>query len=157
MDRCHQTELRSMHSMLASRSLLRGRDRGRRPAGPRRRRPPCRPRLLFAPLGVLELRRQHLEHHLHVLVSTGLHVFMKLQYAASTACLAGADAGGDGGQRAARGEDDLLPPPGHHRAHGRRYPRGGGQPRRPPRSRSCWVFGILISNRIERAPRSPPD
>lgn len=75
-----------MHSMLASRSLLRGRDRGRRPAGPRRRRPPCRPRLLFAPLGVLELRRQHLEHHLHVLVSTGLHVFMKLQYAASTAC-----------------------------------------------------------------------
>jgi hypothetical protein len=34
----------------------------------------------------LQLRREDLEHHLHVLVSTGLHLLVKLQYAAAAAC-----------------------------------------------------------------------
>ena len=80
ISRCHQrAELLRLSDVrfTRGRSLLRGRDRRRRPAGPRRRRTPGR--RLFAPLGRLELRRQHIEHHLHVLVSAGLHVLVKLQ------------------------------------------------------------------------------
>ena len=73
--------------------LLRGRDHGRRPvAGPRRRRRRRRPRralalvVLGAVRGHLQLRGQDLEHHLHVLVATGLHILVKLQYAAAAAC-----------------------------------------------------------------------
>jgi len=127
--------------------LLRGRDHGRRPvAGPRRRRRRPRRALALVVLGAvrghLQLRGQDLEHHLHVPVATGLHILVKLQYAAAAACVAraDADAGGDGGPRAARRGDHLLPPPRHDSAHGRRDPRGG-QPRRslpsaPPRSRA---------------------
>jgi hypothetical protein len=34
----------------------------------------------------LQLRREDLEHHLHVLVTTGLHILVKLQYVAAAAC-----------------------------------------------------------------------
>jgi len=71
--------------------LLRGRDHGRRPvAGPRRRRRRPRRALALVVLGAvrghLQLRGQDLEHHLHVLVATGLHILVKLQYAAAAAC-----------------------------------------------------------------------
>jgi hypothetical protein len=46
-------------------------------------------------------------------------------------CVARADAGGDGGPRAARRGHHLLPPPRHDSAHGRRDPRGG-QPSSTP-------------------------
>jgi len=71
--------------------LLRGRDHGRRPvAGPRRRRRRPRRALALVVLGAvrghLQLRGQDLEHHLHVPVATGLHILVKLQYAAAAAC-----------------------------------------------------------------------
>lgn len=77
---------------VTSASLLRGRDHGRRPvAGPRRRRRPRRALaalvvVLGAVRGHLQLRGQDLEHHLHVPVATGLHILVKLQYAAAAAC-----------------------------------------------------------------------
>jgi len=36
--------------------------------------------------GRLQLRGQDVEHHLHVPVATGLHILVKLQYAAAAAC-----------------------------------------------------------------------
>jgi len=64
---------------------------------------------------------------------------------------ADADAGGDGGPRAARRGDHLLPPPRHDSAHGHRDPRGG-QPRRSLPS------GLLspVPASLARAPPRPP-
>lgn len=66
-------------------------------------------------------------------------------------CVARADAGGDGGPRAARRGHHLLPPPRHDRAHGRRDPRGG-QPRRRPPTRSPlgspWPPLLLTAARL---------
>jgi hypothetical protein len=42
--------------------------------------------VLGAVRGHLQLRGQDLEHHLHVPVATGLHILVKLQYAAAAAC-----------------------------------------------------------------------
>lgn len=77
-------------------------------------------------------------------------------------CVARADAGGDGGPRAARRGDHLLPPPRHDSAHGRRDPRGG-QPRRPPTTLAPLPVSLLCPLRApppmtSRAPlvSSPP-
>lgn len=58
-------------------------------------------------------------------------------------CLGGADACGDGGPGAARREHHLLPPPRHDRAHRRRDPRRGSQPR--PRSVSLVLVATLLA------------
>ena len=59
-------------------------------AGPRRRRRPLALLLVVvlggAVCGRLQLRGQDVEHHLHVPVATGLHILVKLQYAAAAAC-----------------------------------------------------------------------
>jgi len=58
-------------------------------AGPRRGRRPLALVVVVlggAVCGRLQLRGQDVEHHLHVPVATGLHILVKLQYAAAAAC-----------------------------------------------------------------------
>lgn len=54
---------------------------------------------------------QHLPHHLHILITTGLYIIMKLEQ--STSGLARGDASREDKPKSSHGEDHLLPPLHH--------------------------------------------